>query len=114
MPRNFPPVMQAAPRGAAGATKPLMGKHRRTAGEWDTGRTDSGGHFGDRTMQRSRRNNRRTHSGGKRLSDRVTSHLETLESRKYFAVVASFNPGAGILSVFGDSLDNNITVSRDA
>src|SRR3954454_24557162 len=65
-------------------------------------------------MQRSRRDNRRSIRGGKRLSDRVTSHLETLESRKYFAVVASFNPGAGILSVFGDALDNNITVSRDA
>ena len=30
------------------------------------------------------------------------------------AIKASFSPGAGLLSVFGDSLDNTITVSRDA
>jgi Ca2+-binding RTX toxin-like protein len=30
------------------------------------------------------------------------------------AVTASFNAGTGVLSVTGDSLDNNITVSRDA
>jgi Ca2+-binding RTX toxin-like protein len=30
------------------------------------------------------------------------------------AVIASFNPGAGLLSVFGDSLDNSIATSRDA
>jgi Ca2+-binding RTX toxin-like protein len=63
-------------------------------------------------MQRSRRNHRRTQSGGKRLGARVADHLESLESRKYFAVTASFS--AGTLSVFGDSLDNSITVSRDA
>src|SRR5687768_4107587 len=41
-------------------------------------------------------------------------HLfEILERRAYFAVTASFLPG-GTLSVFGDALDNNITVSRDA
>jgi Ca2+-binding RTX toxin-like protein len=40
--------------------------------------------------------------------------MEHLESRRLFAVTASFNPGAGGLSVFGDGLDNTITVSRDA
>jgi Ca2+-binding RTX toxin-like protein len=30
------------------------------------------------------------------------------------AVTASFNPGTGVLTVFGDSLDNTITISRDA
>jgi len=30
------------------------------------------------------------------------------------ATTASFSPGAGSLSVFGDSLDNTIVTSRDA
>jgi len=30
------------------------------------------------------------------------------------AVTASFDPTSGMLSVFGDALDNTITVSRDA
>ena len=30
------------------------------------------------------------------------------------AITASFNPGAGLLSVFGDSLGNSIIISRDA
>jgi Ca2+-binding RTX toxin-like protein len=30
------------------------------------------------------------------------------------AVTSSFNPSAGVLTVFGDSLDNTITISRDA
>ena len=30
------------------------------------------------------------------------------------ATTANFTPGAGLLSVFGDSLNNTITVSRDA
>src|SRR5262245_31023878 len=37
----------------------------------------------------------------------------TLERTKPMAVTASFLPG-GTLSIFGDALDNNITVSRDA
>ena len=40
--------------------------------------------------------------------------MESLEGRTYFAVTASFLPGAGTLSVFGDSLNNQITVSRNA
>ena len=30
------------------------------------------------------------------------------------AIKASFSPSTGLLSVFGDSADNTITVSRDA
>ena len=30
------------------------------------------------------------------------------------AVTASFNPGGGVVTVFGDSLNNSITISRDA
>jgi hypothetical protein len=40
--------------------------------------------------------------------------LEHLESRRLFAVTAVFAPGTGVLSVFGDNLNNNITVSRNA
>jgi Ca2+-binding RTX toxin-like protein len=38
--------------------------------------------------------------------------LELLEDRTTPAITASFNPGAGLLSVFGDALDNTIAVSR--
>jgi hypothetical protein len=38
--------------------------------------------------------------------------IEQLESRTYFAVFATFS--AGMLTVFGDNLDNAIDVSRDA
>src|SRR5690242_20104891 len=40
--------------------------------------------------------------------------LEALAERIAPAVTASFLPSAGILTVLGDSLDNTITVSRDA
>src|SRR5687768_8940900 len=40
--------------------------------------------------------------------------VESLEKRIKFAVTASFIPGQGVLSVFGDALDNNIVVSRNA
>jgi Ca2+-binding RTX toxin-like protein len=40
--------------------------------------------------------------------------LEALEERLQFAVTASFLPTAGVLTVFGDGLDNTIVVSRDA
>ena len=40
--------------------------------------------------------------------------MESLEGRTYFAVTAAFLPSAGTLSVFGDALNNNITVSRNA
>src|SRR5687768_9695251 len=38
--------------------------------------------------------------------------IESLEGRTYFAVVASFS--ANTLSVFGDNLDNNVQLSRNA
>jgi Ca2+-binding RTX toxin-like protein len=41
-------------------------------------------------------------------------NFESLERRAYFAVTASFSAGAGTLSVFGDALDNTITIRRDA
>src|SRR5262245_51789468 len=40
--------------------------------------------------------------------------LECLSERIVAAVTASFSPSAGIVSVFGDNLDNNITLSRNA
>ena len=40
--------------------------------------------------------------------------VENLESRLTPAITASFAPGVGVLSVFGDSLDNTIAISRDA
>lgn len=40
--------------------------------------------------------------------------LEALEDRTVPAVTASFISNSGLLSVFGDSLNNNITISRDA
>src|SRR5438105_1540062 len=43
-----------------------------------------------------------------------TPRLEALGERIQPAVTASFIPNAGILSVFGDALNNTITVSRDA
>jgi Ca2+-binding RTX toxin-like protein len=42
----------------------------------------------------------------------MQQHFHALEHRRLFAVTASF--AVGTLSVFGDGLDNNITVSRDA
>jgi len=42
------------------------------------------------------------------------SPIESLEGRTLFAVVASFTPASGLLTVFGDSLNNAITVSRNA
>jgi Ca2+-binding RTX toxin-like protein len=40
--------------------------------------------------------------------------LESLENRQLLAVTASFLPAAQTLTVFGDSLDNDIVISRDA
>jgi Ca2+-binding RTX toxin-like protein len=41
-------------------------------------------------------------------------HVQALERRAYLAVTASFSPSSQVLSVFGDSLDNTITLSRNA
>jgi Ca2+-binding RTX toxin-like protein len=40
--------------------------------------------------------------------------LEPLESRRLLAVTASFSSVSGMLNVFGDNLDNTITISRNA
>jgi Ca2+-binding RTX toxin-like protein len=40
--------------------------------------------------------------------------LDTLEAREVPAIIATFNATAGLLTVAGDQLDNNIVVSRDA
>jgi Ca2+-binding RTX toxin-like protein len=46
---------------------------------------------------------------------RFAPSLTPLEGREVPAVIATFTPFAGgILSVFGDNLDNNVTVSRNA
>src|SRR6186997_3099033 len=42
-----------------------------------------------------------------------TRFVENLENRNYFAVTASFNATTGVLTVFGDSDDNDIVVGRD-
>src|SRR5215204_1366105 len=55
--------------------------------------------------------------GRRRVSRRPARpplRLGELDPRIVPAVTATFLPGAGILSVIGDSLDNNITVSRNA
>src|SRR5262249_46712408 len=46
--------------------------------------------------------------------NRFTPAFEPLEAREVPAVTATFSPGAGVLTVFGDSLDNNIEISRNA
>src|SRR4051812_42002201 len=43
-----------------------------------------------------------------------TPTFERLGERIVLSVTASFSPTAGVLSVFGDQLDNTIVVSRDA
>src|SRR3954454_23865821 len=52
-----------------------------------------------------------------RRRDRNAARLfgfESLDERVVPAVTASFSPTAGIVSIFGDSLNNTITVSRNA
>src|SRR6059036_1151826 len=49
-----------------------------------------------------------------RAARSFTPRLEPLGDRVLPAVTATFLPNAGILSVFGDSLANTVTVSRDA
>lgn len=44
---------------------------------------------------------------------RYTPTFDALEGRALPAVTAVFNPGAGVLTVFGDSADNEIVISRD-
>jgi Ca2+-binding RTX toxin-like protein len=66
-------------------------------------------------MIRSRNHRSRSHNAVRAAAAVATATaVEALEERRMFAVVATFTPTAGVLSVFGDSLDNNITVSRNA
>jgi Ca2+-binding RTX toxin-like protein len=55
---------------------------------------------------------RRKRAGGMR--PRFAPGIESLEVREVPAVTASFFPSSGTLTVFGDALDNNITLSRNA
>jgi Ca2+-binding RTX toxin-like protein len=57
------------------------------------------------------RSQRSTHK--KRKLGRTLA-FESLGERLALSVTASFAPGAGVLSVFGDKLDNTIVVSRDS
>jgi Ca2+-binding RTX toxin-like protein len=50
----------------------------------------------------------------KARSGRVALSVESLSERILPSVTASFAPNTGVLSVLGDSLANNIVVSRDA
>jgi Ca2+-binding RTX toxin-like protein len=47
-------------------------------------------------------------------SARFRPAMVSLETREVLAVIATFSPGSGTLTVFGDNLDNSITVSRNA
>jgi Ca2+-binding RTX toxin-like protein len=51
-------------------------------------------------------------SAARRGAPRFVPSFDSLETREVPAVVASFS--SGVLSVFGDNLDNSIAVSRDA
>src|SRR6266545_297714 len=61
-----------------------------------------------------RRGKSKTEARTPARSSRFTPGLQSLEAREVPAVVAMFSPGSATLTVFGDSLDNTITVSRDA
>jgi Ca2+-binding RTX toxin-like protein len=60
------------------------------------------------------RNQKRRPIRNKPLRVRPLPGLEALGERILPAVTASFLPGAGLLTVFGDAANNNIVVSRDA
>ena len=49
-----------------------------------------------------------------RDSGRFMPRFETLELRQMLAVTAVFAPANGVLSVYGDSADNTIEISRNA
>jgi Ca2+-binding RTX toxin-like protein len=65
------------------------------------------------------RNLLRKRNGGRplrypRQSARFMPGFEALESREMLAVTAVFAPSNGVLSVYGDSADNTIEISRNA
>ncbi len=57
---------------------------------------------------------RRQQSPRKKSRRSRTLAFEQLNERIVFSVTATFNPIAGVLSVVGDNLNNNIVVSRNA
>src|SRR5688572_11187733 len=61
-----------------------------------------------------RRGKSRTETRTPTPAARFTPALSPLEAREVPAVTASFSAVSGTLTVFGDNLDNTITVSRDA
>jgi Ca2+-binding RTX toxin-like protein len=60
------------------------------------------------------RNHERRRTQRKVPAPRTLSTLESLDNRVLLAVTATFIPAAGIISVFGDSQNNTIDISRDA
>ena len=56
----------------------------------------------------------RSVSGQMSASYTYAPSFEVLEDRRLLAVTATFSPASGVLSVYGDSLDNTIEVSRNA
>ena len=61
-----------------------------------------------------RRGANKTNSQTRTNPNRFAPSLFPLEAREVPAVTASFLAGSGTLSVFGDNLDNTITISRNA
>src|SRR5262245_41827315 len=60
------------------------------------------------------RNHERRRTQRRVPAPRTLSALESLDNRVLLAVTATFIPAAGIISVFGDSQNNTIDISRDA
>ncbi len=68
-----------------------------------------------RFLKRFDRNRHRRRSAGEKLwKNKAWLNLEPLSDRVLPSVSAIFVSGAKLLSVFGDSHDNNIVISRDA
>ncbi|QEL20815.1 beta strand repeat-containing protein [Limnoglobus roseus] len=65
-------------------------------------------------LRGARRRQRKAKKAVTAPTSRFIPSLVGLEAREVPAVVATFTPSAGVLSVFGDNLDNTITVSRNA
>jgi Ca2+-binding RTX toxin-like protein len=63
---------------------------------------------------KNRRRRTATNSQSSQFKRNRQLTFQTLHERITPAVVASFSPSAALLTVFGDALDNNITVSRNA
>src|SRR5262245_18399157 len=61
-----------------------------------------------------RRGTKKSMTGTTAQQQRFSPAVQVLETREVPAVVATFLAGSGTLSVFGDNLDNTITISRNA